>query len=71
MKEKIFISYDQQADVMYLSFAEHVKAYGREISDGVFARYNPENEELVGLTIVNFCQRFDREPRAIGIPVAK
>ena len=58
MKKKISITYDQEADVVYLGFGKPVPAVGGEIQDGVFARYDPETEELVGLTVTNFSKEF-------------
>ncbi len=71
MQKKISISYDKEADVMYLNFDEQVEAVGEEIEEGVFARYNPKTDELAGLTIVNFSKKFGVEPRDVAIPVHK
>ena len=68
MLKKISISYDKQADVMYMSFGEETEAVGEEIKEGVFARYNPETKELVGLTIINFSKKFDLEPKEVEVP---
>ncbi len=68
MEKRIFISYDKEADVVYLSFGEPVKAVSEEIEEGVFARYHPTSEELVGVTILNFSKKFDVEPREVRVP---
>lgn len=69
MEKKIFISYDKEADVMYLSFDETAKAESEEIEDGVFARYEPKTKELVGITIINFSKKFSMEPKEVAIPI--
>ena len=69
-KSKIFISYDREADVVYLSFGKPVKAEGEEVQDGVFARYNPGTKDLVGLTIINFSKKFSVKPKEISVPLA-
>ena len=69
MDKKLMISYDKDADVMYLSFDEPAKAYGDEIDEGIFARYDPANHELLGVTIINFSRKFGKAPKAIGVPV--
>jgi len=51
------ISYDNEADVMYLSFGDPKKAESEEIAPGLFARYNPETGDLVGVTVVNFLKK--------------
>jgi len=71
MRNKIFISYDKEADVMYLSFGEPAKAVGEEIENGVFVRYDAKSNELAGLTIINFSKKFDVEPKELVVPVYK
>ena len=71
MEKKISISYDKEADVIYLSFGEPVKAEAEEIAEGVFARYKPETKELVGLTITNFSKKFGIQPREVSVPAYK
>lgn len=68
MKRKISISYDKDADVVYLSFNGPSVAEGEEIEDGVFARYDPKTRELVGLTILNFSKKFALKPTEIAVP---
>lgn len=67
-KEKVAISYDREADVMYLSFQD-VEAEAEEIEDGIFARYNPKDHSLAGFTILNFSKKFTRTPKEIKIPL--
>ena len=67
-KQAISISYDHEADVMYLSFQD-VEAEAEEIEDGIFARYDPKSESLVGFTIINFSKKFDQVPKHIDIPL--
>lgn len=65
--KKISISYDKEADVMYMSFGEPVKAEAEEIEEGIFARYHPKSKELVGFTVLNFSKKFTPS-REITIP---
>ena len=69
MKNKISISYDKDADVLYLSFGKPTKAVGEEIDTGIFARFDPQSEELVGLTVINFSKKFGVKPREVSIPI--
>lgn len=71
MQKKISISYDKEADVIYLSFDKPIEAVGEEIEEGVFARYNPKTDELAGLTIINFSKKFGVEPIEVAIPIHK
>lgn len=68
--KKISISYDKEADVVYIGFGDAAKAVGEEIRDGVFARYDSVTNELAGLTILNFSKKFDSEPRDVEVPSA-
>jgi uncharacterized protein YuzE len=67
-KQVVSISYDRKADVMYLSFQD-VEAEAEEIDEGIFARYDPKDEGLVGFTILNFSKKFGRVPKEIEIPL--
>lgn len=62
------ISYDKDADVVYLTFGQPIPAVSEERESGVFARYDPATEELVGLTITNFSRKFDAAPREVSVP---
>lgn len=69
MDRRIVISYDHEADVMYLTFDESAKAVAKEIDEGIFARYKPKDRSLAGLTITNFSKKFGREPKGVAVPV--
>ena len=56
------MKYDRSADVLYCSFGTPVEAISVETSNGVIVRKNPDNEEVVGITIVNFFKRFAEHP---------
>ena len=68
MEKKISISYDKDADVMYLNFGLPSKAVGEEVESGIFARFDPKTKELVGFTIINFSKKFGIEPKEVVIP---
>lgn len=68
MEKRVSISYDKDADVVYLVFGETTKAVAEEIEEGIFARYDSKSEELVGLTIINFSKKFSQKPRDVSVP---
>ncbi len=67
MEARIGISYDKEADVMYISFEDSL-AEAEEIEEGVFARYDPKTRKLVGFTITSFSKKFTKQPREVTIP---
>jgi len=54
--EKIDLDYDEQADVLYISFGKPREAEDSvEVEDGVV--YRIANNEVIGITITNFKAR--------------
>jgi uncharacterized protein YuzE len=54
--KKMWIDYDQEADVLYISFKRPQKATDSEMmKNGVLLRYR--NKELVGMTIMEASKR--------------
>lgn len=56
--ENINFHYDREADVMYFSLGMPKKAKTIEIANDFILRLNSENQEVVGLTIVDFSKYF-------------
>jgi uncharacterized protein YuzE len=55
-KNKLWIDYDEEADVLYLSFQRPQKATESEMrDDGVLLRY--KGDKLVGITILEASKR--------------
>jgi uncharacterized protein YuzE len=71
MDKKFSISFDRDADVVYLSFGEPSRAVSEEVAEGVFARYDPRSEELVGLTLLDFSKKFGVQPKEVSVPLHK
>jgi len=51
-KERLDWYYDEEADVLYLSFGKPRKAAGVDLGQGVVVRYDEKKKEVVGLTIL-------------------
>jgi uncharacterized protein YuzE len=49
--------YDAEADVLYLSLGAPHAAEGVDVGEGVVLRYDPEQREVVGLTVVGLRAR--------------
>jgi uncharacterized protein YuzE len=53
--------YDEEADVLYISVGEPRPAVGVDIGEGVVARYDEEQKELVGVTLIGLRARLLKE----------
>ncbi|MEW6009619.1 MAG: DUF2283 domain-containing protein, partial [Candidatus Omnitrophota bacterium] len=51
-KENLNWDYDEEADVLYISIGEPLKAVGVDIGEGAIVRYVEETREVVGLTLI-------------------
>ncbi len=54
-------NYDPEADVLYLSVGDPQPALAVDIGDGLILRYNPVNEEIVGITVIGLRARLQAE----------
>jgi uncharacterized protein YuzE len=45
-------NYDAEADVLYVSLGSPRAAEGVDVGEGVVVRYDPEQREVVGLTVI-------------------
>lgn len=60
----VHFSYDQQADVLYITFAKGCKASSVSLNDNLVLRFDAQAGEAVGLTILDF-SHLVQEPRAL------
>lgn len=49
--------YDEEVDVLYVSFGKPKKAISEDLGNGVIIRYNEEDDELVGMTLIGIKKR--------------
>jgi len=70
-KDKIIMSYDREADTVYISFGKPRKAISEEIDQHVVVRRDPKTSETVGITITNFSKYFEtKKQMKIEIPAS-
>ncbi len=60
--EELQMNYDPQGDVLYCSFGSPREAIGVEREEGVIIRLDPETNDVIGVTIVDFSKRFQKHP---------
>lgn len=51
--ESLSWEYDEEADVLYIAVGEPRPAVTLDLGEGLFARYDKDAKEIVGLTILN------------------
>jgi uncharacterized protein YuzE len=55
--DRIDWDYDEEADVLYLSFGKPRKAVGVDLGEGIVVRYDEKKKEVVGLTVLGMRAR--------------
>jgi len=50
----IHFSYDEEGDVLYIAFHKGRKATSVSLNDNMVLRFDPETQEAVGLTLLDF-----------------
>lgn len=70
-KDRIVMSYDKDADTVYISFGKPRKAISEEVDPYVIVRRDPKTKEMIGITITNFSKYFETKKRlSIEIPTS-
>ena len=69
-KQQMNLSFDPKADVLYCSFGEAREAIGVELENGEVIRLDPETDEVIGITVVDFTKRALQEG-TLSLPIGK
>ncbi len=70
MVKKITFDYDEEADVLYISFGEPKEAIVEE-KGNIGIRIDEKTNEIVGLTVIQFLKTFKSKHQPISISVPK
>lgn len=62
MEKKMKFFFDKEGDILDISLGEPEEAISREIGDDIVVRIN-SNDEIVGLTVLNFEKRFEKSDK--------
>ncbi len=57
-RKNIQLDYDDIADVLYVSFGKPQRAKTNPITDADLVRFDPQTEEVVGITIIAYKERY-------------
>ena len=55
---QLTVSYDKEADVLYITEGKPREAIGEMMDDGVIVRRDSKTKEIIGFTIVDFTEHF-------------
>jgi uncharacterized protein YuzE len=58
--DRITVSYDKEADVLYMTEGKPRKAVSQMLDDGLIIRRDPKSKKIVGFTIVDFISRYSK-----------
>jgi len=64
------LNYDEDADVLYVTFVPDQPAVALEIREGIIARIDPTNRQLLGVTVIGFSEHQDELADITGIRVS-
>ncbi len=59
MVNELQISYDDLADVLYISFGDPRPGIAVEVNDRNLVRVDPYTDEVVGITLLDFTSQLD------------
>jgi len=69
--KELKFKYDRDVDVLYCSFGDPRPAISVEVDDGVVLRLEPDTEEVIAFTIVDFFKRYAERPEeTVSVPLA-
>jgi len=71
LEGKINFFFDEESDVLDITFGKPRKAVAKELKNDIAVRLDPKSGEIVGIVILNFMKRFRLRKRAekIELPV--
>lgn len=70
LNEQLEVSYDNEADVLYVSKGHPKDAISEMMEDGVLVRKDPESKKVIGITILDFISQYSKSiPQPLPINV--
>jgi len=71
LEGKINFFFDEEGDVLDITFGKPRKAVAKELKNDIAVRVDPKTGEIVGIVILNFMKRFRSRKKAekIELPV--
>ncbi|MFA4889916.1 MAG: DUF2283 domain-containing protein [Candidatus Omnitrophota bacterium] len=69
MAEKMKFYYDKRNDILDISVGKPKKAVSKELGKDILIRVLPQTNKIVGLTVLNFEQRFSKTDQSQSLPI--
>lgn len=69
MADKIKIFYDKKNDILDISLGRPRRSLSKELGNDILVRVIPRTNKIVGLTVLNFEQRFSKTEQSQSLPV--
>jgi len=71
LEGKINFFFDEEGDVLDITFGKPRKAVAKELRNDIAVRVDPKTGEIVGIVILNFLERFrlKKKTEQIELPV--
>ena len=60
-KENLIWNFDAEADTLYISAGKPKNAISLDIGEGTILRFDPQNSDVIGVTITNVSKRALKE----------
>ncbi len=70
MDKNLKIFFDKEGDVLDIAIGKPTEAISKELDNDVIMRLDPNTEEIVGFTILNFEKRFEHLDSSENLPIA-
>lgn len=69
MAEKIKFYYDKKNDILDISVGRPRRAISKELGNDILIRVLHRTNKIVGLTVLNFEQRFSKTDQSQSLPI--
>lgn len=71
LRKPISVDYDPINDVLYICLKPGIDSYGDEEREGVIIRKSIQSDEITGITILDFKERYiDSELSSLNLPIS-
>jgi len=69
MDDKITLYYDEEVDMLEVSFQPPQETIADECERDIFVHYSTETDTVVSVTILNFAKRFANTKKPFSVPI--